>query len=200
MSKEQVKRVFFSNCFLSSSSGKKIAYAAIFVALSVVANTFSIFVTPSLSISLNYVVGFFLGTLFGALPGFAIAFIGDILGFLIHPSGIYWLPTGICSGLLAMIPGFVMNNLNFTFKGGVYVKAVISMVLMYLIVTCGLGAYSNYMYVKVIVKNWDYDKTFFVYLVGKIAFASIVSAVNYALAILLIPVMNAMKFLQIKIK
>ncbi len=178
------------------------AYLGVFVALAVVVNMFSIDLTPQLKISFTYVVAFYAGTLLGPLSGFTVCFVGDFLGFLIMPSPYpYWLLTGICSGLFALIPGVVMNYVKFPFRGAVYVKTAISVLLMYLLITCGLGAYSNYLYVKLVIyAGKEYTKLFYAYLGGKILFSTVVSAVNYALVFALIPLLNSIKPLKIKVE
>ena len=201
MSKVSAKRWFFSTYFLSSSLGRKIALLGVFIALSIVVNVFSIDVTPTQKISFTYLVGFFLGTYFGGIPGFIIMFLGDFIGYLIHPVGMYWVPTGISTACLALIPGIVMNALPFRFQGGVFVKAAIAMALMFLLVTCGIGAWANYQYVKIVVyAGRVYETAFTAYLTTKIAFSSIVSAINYALVFLLIPVCNKIKVFPMKIE
>lgn len=202
MSKVSAKRWFFSTYFLSSSLGRKIALLGVFIALSIVVNVFSIDVTPTQKISFTYLVGFFLGTYFGGIPGFIVMFLGDFIGFLINAGGgAYWFPTGIATGCLALIPGIVMNALPFRFQGGVFVKAAIAMALMFLLVTCGIGAWANYQYVKIVVyAGRVYETAFTAYLTTKIAFASIVSAINYALVFLLIPVCNKIKVFPMKIE
>lgn len=198
----KLKHFCFSELFLKLNASKRAAYLGVFVALTVIVNMFSIDLTPELKISFNYLVCFFCGTFLGPVGGFGVSFLGDTLGFLLVPSPYpYWLPTGICTGLLAFIPGAVMNQLKFSFKGAVYLKAAISVLLMYLIVTCGLGAYSNYLFIKyVIYAGKEYDKLFFTYLGGKILFASVVSAVNYALVFAVIPLFNAAKPLNMRIE
>ncbi len=196
----QLKRWFFSRYFLDSAPGRKVAYVGIFIAFSIIVNMFSIDVTPTMKISFTYFVAFYIGTIFGPIPGFLICFLGDVIGYLLNPSGVYWPLTGICTGLFAFIPGVVMNAVRFRFKGGVYLKAAISVLLMYLSLTCGLGAYSNYLYVKVILYGGVYEKTFRLYLAAKIALSSIVSAVNYFLVFLFIPVFNKSNILKMKIE
>ncbi len=192
---EKVKRAFFSDFFLELSVGKKTAYLGVFIALAVIANIFSVDLTESMKITFTYLVAFFAGAFLGPLMGFAVCFFGDIVAFLLPATaGMYWPLTGICSGLLAFIPGMVMTNLRFSFRGGAYVKALIAVLLMYLLITCGLGAWSNYLYVKYVVyAGREYATAFGVYLGGKIAVATVVSAVNYALVFLLLPVLNAVK-------
>lgn len=201
-SNHTVAGVFFSRFFLSSSSGAKIALIAMFTALAVVANALSIDISPSQKISFTYLVGFFAGTFFGGGAGFVIMFLGDVIGFLINPGGgVFWFPTSISTGLLALIPGIIMNAVRFRFKGGVMLKAVIAAVATYAAVTCCLSALSNYTYVKYVVyAGREYTKLFSAYLVGKIAFSSVVAWINYALCFALIPVINSVKGLKLKIE
>ena len=184
------------------SAAKKTAFVGIFVALSVVVIMFSIDVSASLKISFNYFLCFFIGVICGPVIGFAISFLGDLLAFLLPMSGgVYWFPTGICTGLLAFIPGIIFSTVHFKFRGAVYVKTTIAIVLMYILITSGLGALSNYLYVKyVIYAGKEYNTFFFAYLGGKILFSTIVSAINYALVFLFLPVINSIKSLHINIE
>lgn len=194
--------VFFSRLFLSSSSGAKIAFIAMFTALAVIANALSIDISPSQKITFTYLVAFFAGTFFGGGAGFVIMFSGDVLGFLINPGGgVFWLPTSITTGLLALIPGVIMNVVRFRFKGGVMLKAVIAALAAYLLITCLLSPLANYTYIKYVVyAGREYDKLFSVYLVGKIAFSSVVAWINYAVSFALIPIINSIKGLKLKIE
>jgi len=201
-SKRRGLKILFSEFFLSSTEGTKIALIAMFTALAVVANALSVDVSASQKITFTYLVGFFAGTFFGGGVGFLIMFLGDVIGFLINSGGgVFWFPTSICTGLLAFIPGVVMNGIKFRFKGGAFVKAVIAYFITYLLVTCSLSAFANYTYVKYVVyAGREYDKLFTAYLVGKIAFSSVVAWLNYALCTALIPVINAAKGLKLKIE
>lgn len=194
--------VFFSRLFLSSSSGTKIALIAMFTALAVLANALSIDISPSQKITFTYLVAFFAGTFFGGGAGFIIMFLGDLIGFLINSGGgVFWFPTSICTGLLALIPGVIMNVVKFRFKGGVMLKAVIAALITYAAITCCLSALANYAYVKYVVyAGREYDKLFSAYLVGKIAFSSVVAWINYALCFALIPIINSVKGLKLKIE
>ena len=204
MSENRFKRVFFTDSFLNMNTAKKIAYVGIFTALAILVNSVLSFdVSSSQKITLNYFFSFFCGTIFGPVVGFAICFIGDLLAFLIpiFSSGVYWFLTGLCSGLLAFIPGIIFTTLRFKFRGAVYVKAAISIALMYILITCGLGALSNYLYVKLVIfAGREYTKTFIVYLGSKIAFSTIVSAINYVLVFLFIPLFNSIKSIGFKIE
>lgn len=198
----KVKEFSFSKGFLHLNAAKKAAYLGVLVGLTVIANMFSVDVTPQWKITFNYAVCFFCGAFLGPVGGFLVSFLGDTLGFLLVPSPFpYWLPTGICSGLLAFIPGAVMNGLHFSSKRGVYVKAAIAVTAMYLLVTCGIGAYSNYLYVKyVIYAGREYNTFFFAYLGGKLLFSSVVSLANYALVFALLPVLRSVRAFPLRLE
>ena len=85
--------MLFSAYFRSLSAAKKVALLAVFIALSIVVNCFSIDVTASNKIAFTYVVCFFAGFLLGGVPAFGIALLGDVIDILSTPSGY----TG-CSG------------------------------------------------------------------------------------------------------
>ena len=203
MSQGKFKRILFTESFLKLSSAKKLAYVGVFTALSILVNIFlSIDVTPTQKITFNYFASFFCGAFFGPIIGFVICFLGDLLAFLLPLNGgIYWLPTGICSGLLAFIPGIIFTTVRLKIKGAVYVKTAIAVTLMYLIVTCCLGALANYTYVKfVIYAGREYKTLFTAYLGAKILFSSIVSLINYALVFAVIPLVDLIKNSDLKLE
>jgi ECF transporter S component (folate family) len=93
----------------SAVTTRRLAYTAVFVALSVVANGGAVTAQGN-TISFTYIVAFLAGTVLGPIGGFLVGFLGDLLGFLIIPQGPTYMPLiGISSGLMGLIPGVVMN-------------------------------------------------------------------------------------------
>lgn len=176
----------FSKFFLSLSAGKKIAFLAVFTALSVAVNFLSIDITPTNKITFTYLLCFFAGIFLGAVPAFSVAFLGDSISFLIAPTGVFWL-FGLTLGLYAFLVGAVMNLLPVSGKKGVYIKAVIALSVGYLIITVFINSLVNYSYMLLFIWNGVAKKTFFVYLGGRLAVQSIVYAVNTAACLLLLP-------------
>ncbi len=180
----------FSKTYLSLSAGRKIALLAVFIAFGVVANFVSVDVTPSVKITFTYTVCFFAGLLMGGIPAFLVGFLGDTIGFLIVPSGVFWL-YGVTLGLLALIFGVCLNRITFTFRGGQYVSAVIAFAAGYLLVTLLLNSVVNYWYLRLFTWTGDAQKSFSVYLAGyltgRLIFQSVVFAVNAAACLLLLP-------------
>ena len=73
----------FSKAFGSLSAAKKIAYLAMFAAISVVVDSIGIDLSASQKLSFTTTVNFLAGGMFGPVGGLTVAVIGDILGCLI---------------------------------------------------------------------------------------------------------------------
>lgn len=180
--------MFFSTYFRSLSASKKIALLAVFIALSIVVNCFSIDVTASNKIAFTYVVCFFAGYLMGGVPAFFIAFLGDAIGYLANPSGVYWL-FGLTLGVYALMMGMIMNVKWGEKKSATYLKTILALIIGYLFVTVLLNSAVNYWYVRLFLWGGEAKKTFWVYLGGRLAFQSVVYAVNAALCVAIVPVL-----------
>lgn len=186
----------FSKFFTSLSASKKIALLSMFIALSVVANMFSVDITPSLKITFTYTVCFFSAMLMGAIPAFAVGMVGDAIGYLIIPSGVYWL-FGITLGLYGFLAGIVLHYLPFEGKAALVLKSLAAFVVCYLSITLCLNSVVNYYYMKIFIWEGVAKKTFFVYLAGRIVVQTAIYAVNVGLSLLLLPVAAR---LQLKVK
>ena len=182
--------MLFSAYFRSLSAAKKVALLAVFIALSIVVNCFSIDVTASNKIAFTYVVCFFAGFLLGGVPAFGIALLGDVIGYLVNPVGVYWL-FGLTLGVYAFLMGVVMNfkvraEEN---KAIPYVRAAVALLLGYLLITVLLNSVVNYWYAMLFLWEGVAKKTFLVYLGGRLAFQSVVYAVNAAICVAIVPVL-----------
>lgn len=178
----------FSKLFLSFSPAKKIAFTAVFLALSVVANAFvDIDISPNNKLTFTYFVCFYAAYLLGAAPAFLIGFAGDGIGFLIKPSGIYWL-FGLTLGVYAFLTGLILHYLPVRGKYAPYVKCAVALIACYALITVCLNSVVNYYYVKLILYHGDYTKTFWVYLAGRLGIQSAVYAVNAVACFVALPV------------
>ena len=181
--------MFFSTYFRALSAGKKTAFVAVLAALSVVVNCFSIDIGASNKIAFTYTVCFFAGYLLGGVPAFFVALFGDVIGYLVNSVGVYWL-YGVTLGLYAFLMGVVMNvPLGKGHRAAPYIKAAAALLLGYALVTVFLNSLINYSYLMVFVWNGAPTKTFLVYLGGRLAFQTIVYAVNFAICVVLLPVL-----------
>ena len=180
--------MLFTAYFRALSAGKKTALLAVLAALSVVVNCFSVDVGASNKIAFTYAVCFAAGVLTGGVPAFFVALLGDALGYLFNPVGVYWL-YGLTLGIFALLMGVIANMPLGKGRAAPYARAAAALLAGFLLVTVLLNSAVNYLYLKTFVWNGAANKTFLVYLGGRLAFQSIVYAVNTALCFLLLPVL-----------
>lgn len=93
------------------SKTQNLVYMAIFSALCMVANIVQI-PTPFIQASLVATMAFMSGILFGGAKGFIVAFMGDLIGGIIAPQGVYSPIIGVGTGMLGLIPGVVFYNVR----------------------------------------------------------------------------------------
>lgn len=182
----------FSKLFRSFSAGKKVAWCAILLALSILVNidgVFAIPLSPSLKITFTYTVCFYSAYILGAMPAFFIGFVGDGFGHLIAPNGAYFL-FGLTLGLYAFFAGIIMNYVPTKSKAGLYLKTVAMFIAGYVLFTLLINSAVNYWYCIIYVWDGIPKKTFAVYLVGRISIQSIVYAANMGISIALLPIVT----------
>ena len=148
------KKLLFSQALLKKSHGGKIAYIALTTALAVVVNSLEIklgVVQFSLTMFFSAVAGVALGG--GA--GFCACFLGDAIGFLIHPMGEYSPWIGISTGLMALLIAYVC--LLPPKDRFARVKLSLGCVLVFIVCTCGITT----LYLNLV---WVSGMTYFEYL------------------------------------
>ncbi len=178
--------MFFSKYFCSLSAGKKLAALGVFVALSIVTNCFSVDVGAANKIAFTYVICFLAGCVLGGVPAFFIAVIGDAVGYLLNPQGMFFL-FGVTLGVYSLLMGIVMNLPFGRGRGAPYIKAAAALLIGYALITVLLNSAVNYWYACLFFWNGVPQKTFLVYLGARLAFQSIVYAVNAALCFAVLP-------------
>jgi ECF transporter S component (folate family) len=100
-------RLLFSKTLLAKNTAHKIAYTGLMTALCVVINMLEIKL-GGVQFSLTIFISAFAGLLLGPTAGFGACFLGDMLGFFIHPMGEYTPWIGISTGLMAFIPALFL--------------------------------------------------------------------------------------------
>lgn len=164
----------------------KLALTAMLTALSIVANMFTIPLTPSNGISFTIVIAFIAGIYLGTIPAVAVGFLGDLVGHFIFPMGVYNWFMGLSCALCGMIPALVyklpLNKLP---------KLIISLVIYLLICSLCLTTLGFWLQYVVGVDPspiglWQFftmdkggiKKSFWVYLAGRAPFMLINWVVN----------------------
>ncbi len=156
-------------------STKRITMIAMFAAISVVLNMFTIITgVKYFAISFTYIPAFIAGALMGPLSGFLVAFLGDLIAGLIRPLGLYNPLIGIASGLLGFIPGLVFKLL----KTNDYIKLALSAILCLVICTAGLNTVALYI-------MFGGGKTYWGYLSVRLPFQLAVLVINLATMIII---------------
>lgn len=159
---------------------KRIAYTALFAALAVIANSFTVYLpfmgASSNAVSFTYLVCALAGAFLGPVCGGLVGGIGDLLGWLINSSGgAFNIFITLGSILLGVIPGLVHKIP----KLPAIVKILIAYAIVFVVCMCGVNTFGIWFYY---IRG---AKTYFVYLAGRIATQSIIMAINIVLTCLM---------------
>lgn len=202
----------FSKILKDSSAGKKIAYLAVFTALSVVTNAFieiKLFdLQFSLTIFFSAIIGFFLG---GAC-GFIVCFLGDFLGYVLNSWGQFYMPwVGVSTGLFAFFAAVIFSKIKEDNYIIVLIKTAVYTLVTFLICTVAVNSTGFYLYNKNVtgffktfkdysVAKFGGNTGFFVYLIYRLFFKGQIwnSVANYALLFVLLPTLKRVKFFSDK--
>ena len=129
----------------------KLTSVAMLTALAVLANMFTIPLTPNFSrvISFTIVVSFIAGIYLGAVSGLTVGFLGDLIAHFINPMGgmgYNWF-IGLSCALTGLVAGLV-----FKLKLHRLIKLVIALVLSFVICTTLLNNFGLWLQIIVGVK------------------------------------------------
>ncbi len=176
----------FTKAFRSVSVSRKVAMLALFIAVSVVANSvLGVDIGASNKIAFTYLVCFFAGCMMGPVPAFIVGVVGDAIGFLIQPVGVFWF-FGVTLGLFGFLTGLIMNGIRTKTVKGLYAKAVLAFAVGFVVVTCIVNSVINYFYSYLFYWDGIFKKGFWIYLGGRLGIQSVVYVANAVLSMLLL--------------
>lgn len=156
-------------------STKKITIIAMLTAVATLLNIFTINTgVKYFHLSFIYIPSFVAGIFLGPFSGFAVGFLGDLIGGFIHPLGPYNPMIGIASGLLGFIPGIVHKYI----KLNDYLKILLSFVLCLIICTAGINTFAIYL-------MYSSGKTYWAYLMLRLPFQTAVAGMNATIMIII---------------
>lgn len=194
----------FSEFLKPKSAGKKVAFVALFTALSTITNMLleiKIFdVQFSLSIVFSCVNGIVLGPVFGFLS----CFIGDLIGFFINSWGqLYMAWVGISTGGFAFLAGIIFG-IKSKDKYWIFVKILAFSIISFIVCTVCINSTGFYLYNRKLgfsdafltyVENITgrRDAGFLLYLGYRLIFKGQIfnSLVNYALLFVTLPLIKS---------
>ncbi len=204
------KRILFSPVLANASAAKQIAYIGVLTAFCIVSNMFEIkFATVQFSFTV--LTSVLAGMLIGPVFGFCAVFLGDGLGYLVNSMGYryYWWVALSCAAM-ALIAGLVMH-LPLRFRGSSYVK--LALICLITLFGCSLAINTTGMYyiglklympknvMQAFNERFGGRQTFWIYTaIRYFVFGQIWnSLLNYALLFAIVPTLNAIKPLKLKI-
>lgn len=126
---------------MSKFTTLQLCVTGLLAALSVVFNAISITIVQDFSISFTYLVSFVSGVFLGPISGFLVGAVGDIVGCIIAPKGVYAVTVTLASGLLGVLPWIIFYAFR---KLPKYVKIVLSFVLVFLVCTVAINTTTWY--------------------------------------------------------
>ena len=148
---------------------QKLCATAMLIALSVVANAFSIQLSGSNYLSFTYIPCFVAAIYLGIIPAAAVGFLGDLIAGFLFPKGAYNILIGLASTLIAVIPAILYKF----FPNHRRLNLFLSLLLCTVVCTSGLNTYA--MWLMYGAKN---GKTFWVYLWGRLPFQLLNTVAN----------------------
>lgn len=155
---------------------RKIAFIAVFTALAVVANMFTVPISGSNVLSFTYLVCFLAGIYLGVVPGLTVGFLGDLLGHLIMPKADFYNPfIAISSALLGVIPALVWLIPKLKKPD----KLLIATAVCAVVCTAGINTYGLWWWLSWSMEG--FSKTFWVYLAARAPFQLVMVVANYIL-------------------
>ena len=171
----------------------KLTFTAMFTALAIAANSFTIPLTPSNSVSFTIAISFIAGIYLGPISGLTVGYLGDLIGAIIHPMGPYnWF-----MALSWALTGFICA-LVYKLKLHKLLKLAIAMVIYLIVCSIALNTFGLWLQIIVgvdpspigLLQFFGMDKggirkSFWVYLAGRLPFMLINWAVNGAVVAIL---------------
>ena len=132
------QRLIFCPLSDGKTQAKKIAYLGLATAFSVIANTFFEIKLGAVQYSFTIAVCALLGVLMGAGYGFVACFVGDAIGFFLHPFGAYLPWVGLSNGMISVLAGLLLTAENFKKVRGRYAIIAIFCLLSFALCTVGI--------------------------------------------------------------
>jgi ECF transporter S component (folate family) len=154
--KKAWKAVALSPLTDGKTKSKKIAYLGLATAFSVIANTFFELKLGAVQYSFTIAVCALLGVLMGAGYGFIVCFIGDGIGFALHPFGAYMPWVGLSNGMIAFLAGLLLNGEKMKYVGIRYAMSVVFCLSSFVLCTVGITNTAFFILYSKGVDYWTY--------------------------------------------
>lgn len=198
-----MKNLIYSPFLAEKSASKKIAYIALFTAISTVSNMILEARIFDVQFSLTITVSFWSGVFLGPVFGFCSGVLSDFIGYVVNSWGQLYMPwVGISTGGFAVISGLLFLKKSEK-PSAAYIKAIIFSVSSLLICTVAINSTGFYFWNKLSgFQKAFYDfvesitgkayGSYFFYVIYRLFFKGQIfnSLANYALIFLLLPLLK----------
>lgn len=206
------RRLLFSATIRRKNDAHKLAYIAVMTAFLVASNVMEIKFLDN-QFSVTVFVAMLSGGVLGSISGFVACVLGDFIGYMIHPAYIYMPWVGLSTGMFALLTGAILElPCGVMTTGKLMAKLLLASLLTFLVCTIGINSTGFYLYnksmgfsdavVSYVAEKFGGERvTFWAYCFYRLIFKGqiINSAVNYVLVLYLVPLLNRLKPLDLKI-
>lgn len=180
----------------------KIATTAMLTAFSVVANIFTIPLTPTFSkvISFSILFSALAGIYLGVVPAVIVGYFGDLIAHFIHPFGAYNWFVGISCALIGLVFALV-----YKLKWHKLLKLLLASTICFLVCSCFFNTFGLWLQIIVgvdpgligLIEYFKMDpsgikKSFWVYLTGRIP----MQLINWAINVVIVATLQQTKALD----
>ncbi len=187
----QWKKILFSDTVLRLPLSKKITYIALMTAFTVIANTFFELKFFSVQFSVTIFVSVLAGIFLGSAFGFTACFLGDLIGFLLHPFGAYLPWIGISTGLMAVFGALLYGRIPWENKTGKILKLLFVNLAIFVFCTAGITSIT-------LNKVWFSSLTYPQYLIQRLFVEGQIwnTLLNALLLFVLLPIVERVKLFR----
>lgn len=187
----QWKKFLFSDTVLRLPLSKKITYIALMTAFTVIANTFFELKFFSVQFSVTIFVSVLAGIFLGSAFGFTACFLGDLIGFLLHPFGAYLPWIGISTGLMAVFGALLYGRIPWENKTGKILKLLFVNLAIFVFCTAGITSIT-------LNKVWFSSLTYPQYLIQRLFVEGQIwnTLLNALLLFVLLPIVERVKLFR----
>jgi len=119
---------YWRNAIKEFSSLKNVVLIGLLIALQVVVGLLYIPVTAEVRIKFDFIVSSLIGMIFGPLVGMVSGAISDVLSFVIHPTGPFFIGYTLTSALAGFIYGIFFYRTKIKFCKLIAAKLIVNMV------------------------------------------------------------------------
>ena len=160
-------------------------------AFTVIANTFFELKFFSVQFSVTIFVSVLAGIFLGSAFGFTACFLGDLIGFLLHPFGAYLPWIGISTGLMAVFGALLYGRIPWENKTGKILKLLFVNLAIFVFCTAGITSIT-------LNKVWFSSLTYPQYLIQRLFVEGQIwnTLLNALLLFVLLPIVERVKLFR----